>query len=98
PLATKEDYSAKKIAFDGAGNLWAGIAGKGLWTLPAHAARNELVAVRDFPADHILDLFSDSNGDVWISTTKGLFRYAFREGGIFHHPFRIQNPRNKIPV
>jgi len=98
PLATKEDYSAKQIAFDGAGNLWAGIAGKGLWTLPAHGARNELVAVQDFPADHILDLFSDSSGDVWISTTQGLFRYAFREGGIFHHPFRIQNSRNKIPV
>lgn len=98
PLVTGEEYSAKNIAFDGAGNLWVGIAGKGLWTLRENAAQQKLVPVRDLPADHILDLFTDSRGDVWISTTEGLFRHAFREGTLFHHPFRIPNPRGKVPV
>ena len=98
PLPSREAYTAKTIAFDGAGNLWVGIAGKGLWTLPTHASKNELIAVPDLPADHILDLFTDSRGDVWISTTTGLFRYAYREGGIFHHPFRIPESGGKPPV
>ena len=98
PLPTGEEYTAKAIAFDGSGNLWVGIAGKGLWMLPAHAEKNELVAVPDLPADHVLDLFTDSRGDVWISTTNGLFRYACRERSIFHHPFRVPKPGGKLPA
>jgi diguanylate cyclase (GGDEF)-like protein len=98
PLSTGEEYTAKALAFDGDDNLWVGIAGKGLWTLPAQASKNELVAVTDLPADHILDLFTDSRGDVWISTTQGLFRYACREGSIFQHPFRIPESGGKPPV
>lgn len=98
PLSTGEPYSAKKIAFDGAGNLWVGLAGKGLWILPAHAARQELEPVTDITKDIILDLYTDSSGDVWISTTRGLFRYAVRQDSIFHHPFRIPASRSKTPL
>jgi diguanylate cyclase (GGDEF)-like protein len=98
PLSTGEEYSAKDIAFDGAGNLWVGIAGKGLWTLPAHASQKKLVAVKDLPADLIFDLYTDSRGDVWISTSQGLFRHSYRDGIIFSHPFRIHNQRGKVPV
>jgi len=98
PLPSGEEYTAKTIAFDGGGNLWVGIAGKGLWMLPAHASKNELVAVPDLPADHILDLFSDSRGDVWISSTNGLFRYSYREGDMVQHPISIPKSGGKSPV
>ncbi|ACU90677.1 ligand-binding sensor domain-containing diguanylate cyclase [Desulfomicrobium baculatum] len=97
PLSTGESYSAKKITFDGAGNLWVGVAGKGLWILPAQASQNELVAVDELKTARILDLYTDSNGDVWIATAQGLFRYGFRQGSIFHHPFRIPGSQGKTP-
>ncbi|PKN42349.1 MAG: hypothetical protein CVU60_06550 [Deltaproteobacteria bacterium HGW-Deltaproteobacteria-18] len=95
PLPTGEPYSAKKLTFDGAGNLWVSLLHNGLWILPAHAARQELVPVNDITEDYILDLYTDSNGDVWISTSSGLFRYAFRQDTIFRHPFRIPDSRSK---
>ena len=98
PLSTGEPYTARKITFDGAGNLWVGIAGKGLWILPAQASQNELVAVGEMKAERILNLYTDSNGDVWIATTQGLFRYAFRQGSIFHHSFRIPGSQGKTPL
>lgn len=98
PLSTGKSYSAKKLTFDGAGNLWVSLASKGLWILSAHAARQELIPVNDISGDLILDLYTDSNGDVWISTARGLFRYAFRQDSIFHHPFRIPDSRSKAPL
>lgn len=100
PLSTGEPYTARKIAFDGAGNLWAGVGGKrGLWTLPANADQERLVAVDKLPAECIvLDLFADHGGDVWISTSQGLFRHSFRKNRIYRHPFRILNPTSKAPA
>ena len=98
PLPSGAPYSAKKLTFDGAGNLWVGVAGKGLWILPAHAPKQELVPVNEITEERILDLYTDRNGDVWISTARGLFRYAFRQGRIFHHPFRIPDSRGKEPL
>lgn len=97
PLSTGESYIAKKITFDGAGNLWVGVASKGLWILPAQASENELVAVDELKTARILDLYTDSTGDVWIATAQGLFRYGFRQGSIFHHPFRIPGSQGKTP-
>jgi len=98
PLSTGEPYSAKKIAFDADGNLWVAVATKGLWILPKNAPKNELIQAHDLPAKNILDLYTDSAGDVWICTTQGLFRYAFREAQIYVHPFLVSNPQNKTPV
>jgi len=100
PLSSGEPYAARKITFDGAGNLWVGVAGKkGLWTLPANASQERLVAVNKMPSDRIiLDLYTDSGGDVWISTTRGLYRHEFRADRIFRHPFHILNPRSKAPA
>ncbi|MBE1426718.1 diguanylate cyclase (GGDEF)-like protein [Desulfomicrobium macestii] len=98
PLPSGAPYSAKKLTFDGAGNLWVGVAGKGLWILPAHASKQELVPVNEITEERILDLYTDSSGDVWISTARGLFRHAFRQGRIFYHPFRITDSRGKTPL
>jgi diguanylate cyclase (GGDEF)-like protein len=100
PLSTGEPYTARKLTFDGAGNLWVGVGGKkGLWTLPATTDQDRFVAADNIPPESIiLDLYTDSGGDVWISTSKGLFRHAFRKGRIFRHPFRILNPRSKAPA
>ncbi len=98
PLSTGEPYSAKKIAFDANGDLWVAVAAKGLWLLPKNAQKKELIQIHDLPAKNILDLYTDSTGDVWICTTQGLFRYALREARIYAHPFLVSNPREKTPV
>jgi len=98
PLHTGEPYAARKIAFDGAGNLFVGVAGKGLWTMPADARQDRLVAVDSMQADRILNLYTDTGGDVWISTSQGLYRHAFRKDRIFRHPFHILNSRSKAPA
>jgi len=98
PLSTGEPYTARKIAFDGAGNLLVGIAGKGLWTMRARADQEQLVAVEGSPSNIILDLYTDRAGDVWVSTSHGLYRHVFREERIFSHSFRILNSRSKEPA
>ena len=91
PLSTGAAYSAKKVACDGAGNIWISMSHQGLWTLSSHAARPELVKVNDITAGHILDVYADSEGDVWFCTNKGLFRYAHREARFYRHPFIFEN-------
>ncbi|GAB6113546.1 hypothetical protein JCM14713_33040 [Desulfomicrobium salsuginis] len=87
PLSSHEEYSAKKIGFDYAGNLWVSVSKRGLWTLPADAPMTELHRATEIPADHIQDLLVDSDGDVLICSNKGLFRYAAKERSFYRHPF-----------
>lgn len=98
PLASGQPYSARKIAVDGAGNLFVAVAGRGLWTLPAHTQTQELVPVAGGPTKHISDLFTDQAGDVWICTSQGLFRFASREDRVYHHPLQVADPRSETPM
>lgn len=98
PLATGEPYAARKIAFDGAGKLFVGVAANGLWTLPADARQDRLVPVDKMRASRILDLYADSGGDVWISSSDGLYRHSVRKNRLFRHPFRVVNTRSRPPA
>ncbi len=86
PLATPKAYSAKHITFDDAGTLWLSAGSDGLWKLPRRAPKLELQAVPDGSDWHINDMYSDLEGDVWFSTTIGLFRYANHEDRMYRHP------------
>jgi diguanylate cyclase (GGDEF)-like protein len=97
PLATKEDYYPLKASVDGAGNLWVNTIRNGLWTLPKNSGTQELVPAENFPATTIKDLYTDSEGDLWIATDDGLFRYAFRTDAFYHHQLTLPNPRDKSP-
>ena len=100
PLATGQAYSAKSIAFDGNGNLWAGVnsdKANSLWTLPASAPQPTLTRAPKLNAKLIFDLYSDIQGDIWVCTTSGLFRYAHQEARFFHHSFILNDPTRRIP-
>lgn len=97
-LNTNEPYAARKIAFDGAGNLFVGVAANGLWTLPAGDRQDRLAPLDKIRASRILDLYADSGGDVWISSSEGLYRHSVRKNRFFRHPFRIINARSKPPA
>jgi diguanylate cyclase (GGDEF)-like protein len=90
PSSTGEPYSVRRVAFDGAGNLWANWPGRGLLTMPANARKEELARVAELKVKHILDLYADSEGDIWICSIKGLYRLAHREGRFYRHPFIFQ--------
>ncbi|MBU4525998.1 MAG: diguanylate cyclase [Desulfomicrobium sp.] len=98
PLSTGESYTARAITFDGAGNLFVGLTNNGLWTLAASAQQERLVAVEVVPSVSIRNLYTDSSGDVWISTRLGLYRHSVHKDRIFRHSFRILNSRNKAPA
>jgi ligand-binding sensor domain-containing protein len=98
PLSTGESYSARAITFDGAGNLFVGLTNNGLWTLAASAQQERLVAVEVVPSVSIRNLYTDSSGDVWISTRLGLYRHSVHKDRIFRHSFSILNSRNKAPA
>jgi diguanylate cyclase (GGDEF)-like protein len=98
PLVSRQAYSARKIAFDGGGNLFVAVAGRGLWTLPAGARAQELLPVEDVPSKHISDLFTDQAGDVWICSSQGLFRFASRENRVLRHPLQVTSSYSKTPL
>jgi diguanylate cyclase (GGDEF)-like protein len=87
PLSSGEEYSAKKIAFDTAGDLWTSVLQRGLWTIPAGQDVPELRRVSQIPGNHIQDLQTDAQGDILICSDKGLFRHATREARFYRHPF-----------
>jgi ligand-binding sensor domain-containing protein len=91
PTSTGEPYSARRIAFDGAGNLWVSWPGRGLLTLPANARHEELASVEGLGVRHVLDLSGDSEGDIWICSSTGLYRHAHKEGRFYRHPFIFQD-------
>ena len=86
PLATPKTYSAKHITFDDEGTLWLSAGNDGLWKLPRRASKRELQPVPEGSDWHINDIYTGLEGDVWFSTTKGLFRYASLEDRIYRHP------------
>jgi diguanylate cyclase (GGDEF)-like protein len=98
PLSTKEEYYALEASVDGGGNLWVGTSKSGLWTLPKDSRTQELLPAENFPDVKIKNLYTDSDGDLWISTDEGLFRYAFRNGSFYHHQLNLPNPRAKSPT
>lgn len=87
PLSSGESYSAKRMAFDGSGNLWVSVSQRGLWKLHTGQDGPELRKVSDVPVSHVQDLQADAQGDVLVCSDKGLFRYAAREGQFYRHPF-----------
>lgn len=86
PLSNEAGYSAKNVSIDGAGNLWVGMEGRGLWMLSASSSRNQLEPVPFFETATIFDLHSDLQGDMWIATKNDVFRYDWREQQIYAHP------------
>lgn len=54
------------------GNLWLGTYGEGLWRL-APGDTLKRIPLEDGPG-YIFDIYEDSRGNVWASTTGGLYR------------------------
>lgn len=97
PLSTGEAYRAKRLAFDGAGNLWVTVANsENLWRLPADAAGAALLPVEDVKKALFTNLARDSEGDMLICSTRGLFRYAHEERVFYRHPL-IQEQSSQPP-
>ena len=75
------DVDATLLFRDGAGTVWGGTAGKGLWRLAGGT-----IAVSRLPADTIRALTQDGHGDLWASTEAGLWRRHHerwqRQGGV----------------
>lgn len=100
PLSTGDAYSAKSITFDGSGNLWACVnsnKSNRLWTLPASATHTALIPAPEINAKLFFDLYTDVQGNVWICTNSGLFRYAHQEARFFRHPLIFNDPALRIP-
>lgn len=58
---------------DSDGNLWLGTYGKGLWLLKVNGELVEFPLADGMP-DYVFDLHEDQAGNVWVSTTAGLYR------------------------
>jgi diguanylate cyclase (GGDEF)-like protein len=86
PMHNGEAYSARRIAFDGGGNLWVATRKNGLTALPRQAGEMKLQPVPDGEGWHVNDMYTDREGDIWFSTSDGLFRYANHEKRMYRHP------------
>lgn len=61
------------VAEDRFGNIWVGTRGAGIFRVEPDHSRYTIM--RDIPCRDVSDILIDRNGDVWISSYNGLFRY-----------------------
>jgi diguanylate cyclase (GGDEF)-like protein len=100
PLAIPQAYSAQHIAFDGAGTLWVSAESAGIWKLPSQTRNMVLQPVPDGVEGHVNNMYTDQEGDIWFSTSRGLFRYASTENRMYRHPcfFPGQESSKQNPI
>ena len=68
------------VAEDRDGFIWVGTRGAGIFRVePDHRAYS---IMRDIPCRDVSDILTDLNGDVWISSFNGLFKYSLKSGSV----------------
>ncbi len=89
---------ARRIAADGAGNIWAKPKGEGLWKISADAAAPRLSSVPEFRGTGIWDLHGDTNGDIWIGAKNGLFHHATASQTLIRHRLADTDQLHDQPI
>jgi ligand-binding sensor domain-containing protein len=60
------------LARDGAGTLWIGTAGNGMYALAGPALLTHYTTADGLPSDNVRALLTDSDGHLWAATANGL--------------------------
>lgn len=98
PGESETPVSARRIAADGAGNIWANPQGQGLWKISANAAEPRLTEIPEFRGTNIWDLHTDSNGDIWIGAKNGLFRHTAASQTLSRHRLADTDQPHDQPI
>lgn len=82
--STRLEAPAASLAFDAAGALWLGTAGRGLLqvarphSLAALAGASRFTARQGLSSDFVWQLHADRQGNLWVGTNAGLDRFRPR--------------------
>lgn len=71
--ALQQGLPLQSAVRDGAGSLWLGTYGKGLWRLDADNKLEKFTLTTGRP-DYVFDLWEDREGNLWAATMHGIFR------------------------
>lgn len=80
PIETGIPLNGMCILADTVGNIWIGTVGKGL--IQYNINKNEFTVFDDILKFNISSIYSisqDNNGDIWLGTNNGLFKYDVKQ-------------------
>lgn len=81
---------------DNQGDIWAGSYASGIYVLDGKTGKEKKhystqVGDREFAGNFIIDLFKDSDGDIWIGGNQNLFCYLNKEKRFKSYPIQPVN-------
>lgn len=81
---------------DTKGNIWAGSFSSGIFVLDGNSGKElkhyySQLNIPSFKNDDVLDLFTDSDGDIWIGSNQELSCYITKENKFLNYPIRPVN-------
>ncbi|NLZ18865.1 MAG: helix-turn-helix domain-containing protein [Bacteroidales bacterium] len=68
------------VTEDESGFIWVGTRGAGIFRV--HPDHQNYTVMRDIPCRDVSDILPDHNGDVWISSFNGLFRFSLKNQSV----------------
>ncbi len=96
PREVENDMTVRALVEDRQGALWIG-AGSGLYCRWPDGRTERYTTEHGLPANDVLVLLMDVNGQLWVGTRKGLSQIALEPGA--HQPriIRVYTEKNGLP-
>lgn len=96
PREVENDMIVRALAEDGQGALWIG-AGSGLYRRWPDGRTERYTTEHGLPANDVLALLIDKDGQLWIGTRKGLSQIALEPGTRQPRIIRVYTSGNGLP-
>ncbi|MFK7828190.1 MAG: diguanylate cyclase [Congregibacter sp.] len=74
PLPWSTEFSIEDVLVDKDGNRWLGSYGNGLWRLLDNGEIEAFSFGDDTENAHIFSMIEDTSGNLWVSSSRGLYR------------------------
>jgi ligand-binding sensor domain-containing protein/signal transduction histidine kinase len=96
PREVENDMIVRALAEDGQGALWIG-AGSGLYRRWPDGRTERYTTEHGLPANDVLALLIDKDGQLWVGTRKGLSQIALEPGTRQPRIMRVYTSGNGLP-